>query len=86
MNAYKLVTQDCTSAVLLVPHGSGFLEERVFVSDSAYSSYTINPTFIKINFEDYESISVCEFQSLKYKAIQKIKEFSALLPSPVFSI
>lgn len=89
MNSFKKdLGNGCLSAYSYTDISNGnFLFERVFICDSDIATYCAEIASNKYIHEGDVQICACEFQSLKYKAVQCLKKNagSALL-SPVFSL
>lgn len=93
MKAFKQVhsSTGAITACLITPVPSGyFVEERVFFCiDSIIASTSTSISSYVSNMADlgFSEISVCEFQTIKQKALKKVKESAVLaLPSPVFAL
>jgi hypothetical protein len=91
MKAYKITfSEGHVRAYLFTPiDGFLYINERVCYSTSGIAEILTEiscPTDVFADNPEYVSISACEFQTIKLKALKQIKRYASFLPSPVFSI
>lgn len=89
MKAFKEDLQDgCVVAYCFTEVSKGLLvEERVFCTDCQIFNYSVQSSTLSTPPKGSHEISICEFQSLKFRAISGLKSLtSEALASPVFVI